>query len=236
MDYKDLQAGHIKNNCWFKAKNNLIGVLIEKACRNRRQLKILGIGAGTGDDLVILNKYGKNYVIDIDKNALSVVDDKLCEEKIVADACDLPYSNSFFDVVVSSDVFEHISNDKKSVSEAYRVLKENGILIFTVPSFQFLFSSHDNALHHQRRYNKKSVRNLLSQFELKIFFWNSLLFLPIAIMRILKRNSKPKVDQMNLPSWLNTIFFSLLIFDNFLIKRGLSMPVGLSIVGLGIKR
>lgn len=236
MDYKDLQAGQTKENFWFKAKNDLIDVLIKKACGNRRQLKILNIGAGTGDDLELLNKYGKNYVIDIDKNALSVIDNKLCEEKKVANACDLPYDNNFFDVVVSFDVFEHINDDKKAVGEVYRVLKENGVLIFTVPAFQFLFSSHDKALHHQRRYNKKNIKKLLYQFNFKIFFWNSLLFLPIAMMRILKRKSKPKVDQMNLPLWINTMFFYLLKFDNFLIKRGISMPISLSLVGFGIKR
>ncbi|GCC10046.1 putative S-adenosylmethionine-dependent methyltransferase/MSMEI_2290 [archaeon] len=237
MDYKDLQAGQTKENFWFRAKNDLINVLMKKACKNRKRLRILNIGAGTGDDLEVLNKFGKNYVIDIDKDALSVIDDKLCEERKIADACNLPYDDNFFDVAVSFDVFEHIKNDQKAISEVYRVLKENGVLIFTVPAFQFLFSSHDKALHHQRRYSKENIKTLLFQFNnLKIFFWNSLLFVSIATMRLLKRKSKPKVDLMDLPPWLNTLFFNLLKIDNFLIKRGISMPIGLSIVGFGYKQ
>ncbi len=147
------------------------------------------------------------------------------------------YDDDFFDVVVSFDVFEHIKNDQRAISEVYRVLKENGVLIFTVPAFQFLFSSHDKALHHQRRYNKENIKTLLFQFNnLKIFFWNSLLFMPMATMRLLKRKSKPKVDQMNLSPWLNTLFFNLLKIDNSLIKKGISMPIGLSIVGFGYKQ
>ena len=165
MDYKDLQAGQTNENFWFKAKNDLIDILIKKVCKNKKQLKILNIGAGTGDDLEVLSKYGKNYMVDIDKNALSIIENKLCEEKKVADACKLPYNDNFFDVVVSFDVFEHIINDKKSVDEVYRVLKNGGVLIFTVPAFQSLFSSHDKALQHQRRYNKKSVKDLLSKFD-----------------------------------------------------------------------
>jgi len=237
MDYKELQAGQIKENFWFKGKNDLINVLITKALKNRKQLKILNIGIGTGDDLEILNKFGENYVIDIDENALSVIDNKSCEEKKIADACNLPYEDNFFDVVVSFDVFEHIKNDQKAIREVYRVLKKNGALIFIVPAFQFLFSSHDKALNHQRRYNKKKIKTLLSQFiNLKFFFWNSLLFVPLITIRLLKRRSKPKVDQMNLPFWLNTICFYLLKIDNFLIRRGISIPIGLSIVGFGFKR
>lgn len=237
MDYKDLQAGQIKENFWFKAKNDLINVLMEKTCKNKKQLKILNIGAGTGDDLEILKKFGKNYIIDIDKNALSIVDDKLCEEKRVADACDLPYKNNSFDVIVSFDVFEHIKNDQKAVNEAYRVLKKNGILIFSVPAFQFLFSSHDKALCHQKRYSKKNIKNLLSQFsDSKIFFWNSLLFIPISIVRLSRKKSKPEIDQINLPSWINKLFYKLLLLDNFLIKKDISMFIGLSIVGFCRKK
>jgi ubiquinone/menaquinone biosynthesis C-methylase UbiE len=237
MDYKDLQAGKTREYLWFKARNNLIDVLMKKACGNRRQLKILNIGAGTGDDLDILNKYGKNYVIDIDKEALSIIDSNLCEEKKVSDACDLSYDDNFFDVVVSFDVFEHIKEDQRAITEIYRVLKENGVLIFTVPAFQFLFGSHDKALSHQRRYCKKDIAILLSQFaDSKMFFWNSLFFIPMAAMRLLKKRSKPKVDQLNLPTWLNSSLFYLLQIDNFLIKRGVSMPIGLSIVGYGFKR
>ncbi len=255
MDYKDLQAGQNKNNFWFKAKNDLIEVLMQKICKNlprrplrqtrfdarrvearvkagKKRLKILNVGAGTGGDLKTLNKFGDIYVVDIDQNALAIIDNKLCVEKKLADACNLPYNNNFFDAVVSFDVFEHIKNDKKAAAEIHRVLKNNGVLVFTVPAFQFLFSSHDKALCHQRRYNAKSIKTLLSQFSnLKIFFWNSLLFFPIATVRLFNKKSAPKVDKANLHPLTNYLFYKLLSVDNFLIKKGISMPIGLSIVG-----
>ena len=129
MDYKDLQAGQVKDNFWFRGKNHLIDVLLSKTCKNNRDINILNIGAGTGDDLEVLNKYGNNYLIDIDRDALSMIDNNLCVEKKLCDACDLPYENNFFDIVVSFDVFEHIKNDGKAVREVYRVLKKEGILL-----------------------------------------------------------------------------------------------------------
>ncbi|MFH1073025.1 MAG: class I SAM-dependent methyltransferase [Nanoarchaeota archaeon] len=232
MDCKDLQTGQTTDMFWFKAKNDLIQILMKKACKNKKGLRILNIGVGTGDDLKILHDYGNNYVIDINKKALSVVNDRWCVEKKHADACTVPYPDNFFDVVVSFDVFEHIKNDRKAVREVRRVLKKNGFLIFSVPAFQVLFSSHDKALHHRRRYDKKSIIALLSPFnKIRIFYWNSLLFVPLALMRIIKKESKTKVDQMNLAPWLNSLFYRCVSLDNYLIQRNNSMPFGLSIVG-----
>lgn len=235
MDYQDLKSGHTLDNFWFRAKNDLILVFLNKTYQNRGDLKILNIGVGTGDDLSLLKKFGKNYIIDINKDAMSSINPSLYEEKIVADASSIPYENNFFDLIICSDVLEHLKDDQGAVVEIYRVLKNKGVLIFTVPAFQFLFSSHDKALFHQRRYNKKSLKKILSNFSLSIFFWNSLLFPFIAFIRIIKRGGEASVDNFLLPRFINNFFYKLLKIDNFLIKKGISMPFGLSLVGFGIK-
>ena len=165
MDYKDYQAGQTADNFWFRAKYKLIELLMDKNCSSNNQvpLKILSIGTGTGDDLKILDSFGDNYVTDILPEALSLVPDEVCYEKRIADACDLPYEDNFFDIVVSFDVFEHIENDTKAVSEVYRTLKKGGALVYSVPAGPNLFSSHDVALEHFRRYDKKMVRMLFME-------------------------------------------------------------------------
>ena len=150
MDYKDYEADQSSSSFWFKSKNNLIDILMSEISKfyKRGQLKILNIGVGTGEDLKILNKYGNNYITDINKDALDLIDKHWYTKKKVADACKLPFEDNFFDIVVSFDVFEHISNDKLAVSEIYRVLKKEGHLIFSIPAFQCLYSFHDKALGH----------------------------------------------------------------------------------------
>lgn len=232
MDYKDLEAGNTSDYFWFRAKTDLIQTFMQKKCKGKTDLKILNIGAGTGDDLIVLKDFGKNYVTDIDANALAIIDPALCEEKMQADACALPYEDNFFDVVISCDCFEHIENDKKAVSEVHRVLKPNGILLFTVPAFQSLYSSHDKALDHFRRYSKKTIGIAMAPFtKRKFYFWNTILFPPAAISRLLRKNAKPKVDNPQMGKWMNAIMYRILKVDNSLIKRNLSMPAGLSIVG-----
>jgi len=133
-------------------------------------------------------------------------------------------------------VFEHIKNDGKAVREVYRVLKKEGILLFTVPAFQNLYSSHDRALNHYRRYNKRRLESVLRKFkDIETYYWNSFLFLPIAIIRLAKRRSDPQVDTVNIPAWLDSLFYNILIIDSWFIRKGLSMPMGLSIAGYARK-
>jgi|SRR5688572_8606836 len=232
MDYKDLEAGNTADYFWFKGKTRLVQTFMQKNFGGRTDLRILNIGAGTGDDLKILKDYGKNYVVDIEQRSLDIIDPNLCEEKKLADACALPYAENYFDVVISCDCFEHIRDDIKAIQEVHRVLKPKGMLIFTVPAFQSLYSSHDKALDHFRRYNKKTIKAAMAPFVIrKFYFWNTLLFPPMAFSRILRKNAKPRVDNMKISPWLNSILYRILVVDNFLIRRNLSMPAGLSIVG-----
>jgi len=154
MDYKDYQSGKVKLDFWFRAKNDLIEKLLFNQFPKKKKLKILNLGAGTGSDLEILNNFGEVYVIDVEKKALDLIPDNLCVEKKICDACKLIYKDDFFDLVVSFDVFQHIENDEIAIKEAYRVLKKKGILFFSVPALQKLYSSHDKALEHKRRYSK----------------------------------------------------------------------------------
>lgn len=198
----------------------------------RKDLKILNIGAGIGINLDIFNKFGEVYVIDINQQALDLIPENLYKEKKSCDVTNLLYPDNYFDMICSFDVFEHVENDFKAVSEVYRALKKGGFLIFTVPAFQFLFSAHDKALCHFRRYNKRSIQNLLTHFKnIKINYWNSILFFPILILRILKKKSEPRTDYFDLPVIIETLFAKLLSFENFLIEKGFKLPIGLSIFG-----
>ena len=231
MDYRDYIDGQTGEQFWFKSKKDLINILLNKI--GRKNLKILNIGAGTGADLEIMNRFGNIYIIDVNKKALDLIPSNLYSEKKVCDATVLPYQNDFFDIVCSFDVFEHIKNDKKAVLEAHRVLKKRGLLLLTVPAFNFLFSAHDKALLHYRRYSKKKLYELLRMFKNEyLSYWNSILFIPLSILRILKKRAKPKTDYFNLPSLLEKTFLSFLRIENNLIKKDYRLPFGLSLVGV----
>jgi len=230
MDYIDYIEGQTEENFWFKGKKRLINILLSKI--NLKNLKILNIGAGTGADLDILNRYGDIFICDINKKALDLINEDFYIEKKVCSATNLQYPNEKFDVVCLFDVFEHIKDDKKGATEVYRVLKKGGFLFFTVPAFNFLYSAHDKALKHVRRYNKKKIYQLLKNFKyMNIGYWNSFLFIPLAILRLLKKKSKPKTDYFDLPTSIEKVFLKILTIENRLIKNGYKLPLGLSLVG-----
>ncbi|WP_456377087.1 class I SAM-dependent methyltransferase [Lutibacter sp.] len=52
---------------------------------------------------------------------------------VKADICDLPFKENTFDIVFANHVLEHIKDDKKAMSELYRVLKPGGMGIFQIP-------------------------------------------------------------------------------------------------------
>jgi len=231
MDYRDYIDGQTGEQFWFRSKKDLINILMNKI--GRKNLKILNIGAGTGVDLEIMNRFGNIYIIDVNKKALDLIPSNLYSEKKVCDATALPYPNEFFDIVCSFDVFEHIKNDKKAVLEAHRVLKKGGLLLLMVPAFNFLFSAHDKALLHYRRYSKKKLYELLRIFKYEyLSYWNSILFIPLSILRILKKRAKPKTDYFNLPTLLEKAFLNFLRIENKLIMKDYRLPFGLSLVGV----
>jgi len=231
MDYKELSKISETNNFWLEAKLGLIDTLLHKI--DKRNIKILNIGTGTGEEIKVLKKYGKVYAIDINSDAIKMIPKGLCEEKKVCDATDITYPDEFFDLVTSFDVFEHIKNDSKSVREVKRILKPSGYLIFTVPAFQFLFSSRDKALEHKRRYNKAELRLLLKKFHVVCMgYWNFFLFIPISIMRLLAARSRPKLDHVELGRNINFVLYNILEIENRLIRNNISLPIGLTIYGI----
>jgi len=230
MDFKDYKAGQKESGFWFKAKRDLIKRILKKI--NQRNLKILIVGCGTGDDISLFKEYGEVYVLDINSKALNVISEDCI--KTVGDCCDLQYRDNYFDIVASFDVFEHIYNDNLAIQEVHRVLKKEGYLIFSVPAFPILYSSHDVALEHERRYSKRDIKSLMSIFKKSCFYyWNFSLFIPIAISRLIKKNSKPMVDSVNFSKTFDKIFFRLLKFENKLIANNIiNFPFGLSIWGI----
>lgn len=231
MDFIEYRQGLTKDYFWFKANNNLLDILVQSL--NKQNLKILNIGSGIGGELEILNKYGDVYIIDINKNSLKLISKHLIHEKKLCDVCTISYPNNFFDLVISFDVFEHVNDDKKAVAEIKRILKPDGLLIFSVPAFQILFSNHDKALNHKRRYTIKIIKRLFKDFnQVRLGYWNFFLFLPVAIGRLINKNSKPGLNGKNLSGVINSLLYRLLQFENFLIKKKINFPIGLSIYGL----
>ncbi len=111
--------------------------------------RILDVGCGTGRHMTAAIRFSKAKVIGVDINLDDAVAarDRLNTlqksqnpvngngEVIVADICALPFKNNFFDLVLCSEVLEHIPHHKIAISEIVRVLKPDKNLVISVPRY-----------------------------------------------------------------------------------------------------
>lgn len=81
---------------------------------------------------------------------------------IVGDAHSMPFKDGEFDVVLCTEVLEHLHTPEKAIAEMYRVLKINGTLIL---STRFLFPIHD-APSDYYRFTKYGLRHLFRDWEI----------------------------------------------------------------------
>jgi ubiquinone/menaquinone biosynthesis C-methylase UbiE len=93
--------------------------------------KVLIVGCGAGADLSVVS--GGVVAFDLSTSAVQRAKDSSPLAKfLVADACDLPFTHASFDVVICSEVLEHLPDPELAVIEFDRVLKTGGALILTV--------------------------------------------------------------------------------------------------------
>ncbi|MEA2036096.1 MAG: class I SAM-dependent methyltransferase [Nanoarchaeota archaeon] len=226
---------------WFITRQDISYDLISKLNKNA---KILEIGCSGGPLIKILNKNGfKNvYGLDISKRAINLCKKRGLDNVFVRDAVKTKFKNKEFDLIIASDVLEHIKNDKLALVEWNRILKPGGKLIVFVPAFKSLWSPHDETNFHQRRYSKSSLVNLFKKADFKIIkssYWNFSLFPIICTVKILQRSFVNK--KQKIPSQLfgvnritNKFLISLIKLENKYLKK-FNFPWGISVFVVGEK-
>jgi len=128
----DLAKWHdkrIKDWKWYFEK---IAEIIAKKYTPR---KVLDVDCSDGLLLECFYKYGAEcYGVDISKKALSFAPKEKLNLFIVdIEKENLPFKDESFDLVTILEVLEHLRNHKRIISEIYRVLKPNGIVMMSSP-------------------------------------------------------------------------------------------------------
>jgi len=127
---------------------------------------VLEIGTGIStllEDLPTFDRFGIDIAPASIKRAQQIFKDRHVTANLqVADATKLPFSNNFFDVIVSSHVLEHIKDDAAVLQECARVLKPGGELILWVPgrTSGIATQAEWEKNGHYRMYNRKRFDDL----------------------------------------------------------------------------
>jgi ubiquinone/menaquinone biosynthesis C-methylase UbiE len=103
---------------------------------------------------------------------------KTTNVNIVGDAHFLPFKDENFDVILCTEVLEHLKDPKKAINEMKRILKSGGKLILTA---RFIFPVH-GALNDYSRLTKSGLFYLLNDWKIEEIVEESNIFESISIL------------------------------------------------------
>lgn len=211
--------------------------IIDRHMKNmslKNNTSILNVGCGTGGTIEVLEKYGRLENVDTSNEAVSYLKKRNIKNVRKINGLKLPYKNDTFDLIVALDVLEHIREDSRALAEWNRVLKPGGKLLITVPAYQWLWSDHDESLHHYRRYALSGLHSTVNREGFKvnkrsyIIVFSFPLIVTYRFIASFKSNKKDKQSSyVFLPGPVNNIFIKFLVIEGWLLKY-ISFPFGTS--------
>jgi len=242
---------------WFAGRRAIIAQLLNTARAEIEAAspRLLDIGCGTGANLPMLRDFvgdGRVVGADFSPLALQFAQRHPASHNVLllrADGLKLPFADDSFDIVTMLDVLEHLEDDCLALQEVRRVLRPGGALVWSVPAYQKLWSAHDEALHHFRRYEFRALQKLMRTegFSIrKISFAMSLmppiawlwrrLVLPFAPRRPrdATRHSQGAILPQ-VPSPFNRALVGYLAAEGKILTRR-PLRFGTSLVGIAVKK
>ena len=232
----EVEASH----WWFVGRRRLLKDLITRQ-RIPVDARVLDIGTSTGTNLRLLKELGFSNRQGLDRSDEAI---RWCAEKGFGrvekgDACELPFGDGEFQLVLATDIIEHVDDDLRAITEIRRVLAPGGTAIISVPAFQSLWGLQDDVSHHKRRYLKKPLLELIRHGRLAcgdIFYFNYLLFLPIWAARQLIRLLNIKLESENQVNTrvLNRILTGIFLLD-VATARIVRPPFGVSVIAIATR-
>ena len=230
----DIEWSLQRSHWWFVGRRKLFKFLFSLVGL-QDDLRVIDIGCGVGSNLKLLQSMCSKLVgMDSEIYGLIHIKKSLSAVALVnGDLIRLPLKADSVDLILASDVLEHLDEDTIGIREIYRSLKTEGKVLFTVPAFRSLWGVQDIVGMHKRRYSKKELVTKIEGEGFKILrssYFNFFLFFPILIGRRIIHLLGLRIEsenEINLPLinfFLKTVFC---IEPHFL--KYFSFPFGVSI-------
>ncbi len=223
---------------WFRGRRRVLRRDVLAAHRAAPSGAVVDLGCGTGGNLAWLCglRLGRAVVgIDRDDETLRLAGERGLDVELVrADAQRLPLADASAACVLALDLLEHCPDDAQLLREVARVLRPGGQLVASVPAHPRLWSEHDVALHHLRRYPSGELERRARAAGLDVEHahgFNFLLLPLVAGARVLKgaprEAREARTDFFDLPGPLNSALAGV-----FALERGIlsvvPVPFGVS--------
>ncbi len=227
-----------RSHWWFLGTRRIICDAIEASAATTPQARILDVGCGAGNVLETLGDGFARFGLDAEAGALEVCRQYVRAPLCRGDAAALPFADGAFDVVIATDLFEHVQDDAGAARECARVCAPGGALVAAVPAYPLLYGPHDVQLAHFRRYAGGAFQELLHGAGLTVrraTYFNSLLLPVVAAVRLAERLfvRRPNAYTINYrlggTGVVGRLLLGILMAERWWLRRG-NLPAGVSLL------
>jgi len=224
---------------WYRARRRILADLIRREAKLPAKARILEIGCGTGHNLSMLGGFGHVDGLELNEEAAALSEKRLGRKVMRSPLPELDQVPDNYDLIGAFDVIEHIDDDHAALAAIASKLKPGGKFMMTVPAHPWMWTAHDVANHHRRRYSKSALRSLIENSPMKLErlgYFNSLLF-PVAVAEraASKLRGKDNGDVSLPPAPLNSALEAVFASERYLVGR-LPLPPGLSLFAVASAR
>lgn len=197
MDEEEIRksAALEQRHWWYAERRSLVRRLVRPLPPGRA----LDVGCGGGGNTQVLRDLGWQ-VSGLEHSPTAAAAARRRGLPVVrGDARLLPFRDGSLDLVMSTDMWEHIDDDVAVAEETARVLRPGGRALVAVPCSMTLWSGHDVALGHVRRYERDELVARIEGAGLRVVdvsSWNVLLR-PVARMRRRHNAGDSEMEQVH---------------------------------------
>jgi len=229
------QLDHESETWLNRGRRRLVTLTLQS--RGIENAEILEVGAGNGANIKAIADFGTLDAVETSPEAVN----RLRQYSEIRDLYTSPLPDcqidKQYDVICALDVLEHIDDDAAAASWIINHLRPGGLLIATVPAYQWFFSHHDVVNHHYRRYSASRFARLFQTGVTihKLSYFNAIL-LPLAVasrtawqLSRKLRGGDDKKQSASVQGPLDRIFRSCLFGEARFINAGGSLPFGLTV-------
>jgi SAM-dependent methyltransferase len=235
-----VEAAVEETHWWFVGRRRLFATELVRA-GIARDARVLDVGSGTGTNLRMLRDLHYSAVEGLDFSEVAI---SWCVSKGLGPVHhgtidDMPFDSGSFDLVLATDIIEHVDDDERALTEVARVLAPGGTTLITVPAFPALWGRQDDVALHRRRYRMSGLldRVLASGLSVKhAYHFNYLLLVPIWVARRTMRLAglHPPSEAVVRAPILDQLLSAVFTLDILTAPR-LRPPFGVSILVLAVK-
>ncbi|MEX2586629.1 MAG: glycosyltransferase [Actinomycetota bacterium] len=218
---------------WYQAKRQLVTSNLQAAPYT---IRCLDVGCGGGAMVAEAGRSRLAFGVDLSTQALDHARARGLVRLVRAEAGNLPFARGSFDAALLLDVLEHHARPEQLLREIRNVLAPEGILLITVPAFQWMWSYADHVLGHYRRYTRHTLKAELesSGYTLQRLTYFHSWLLPIAwVFRKLRTlfGSTDSADDFEVPAALNRLLLKISQTE-LKLMRSFDLPFGLSVLAV----